>query len=85
MSEHVYFLTLGLPLATLLVIFGMKYWSAAHKARAESASADAYRELAAKSAAAQAENAATLAAMQITLADMKGRLASVETMLKEVG
>jgi hypothetical protein len=63
----------------------MKYWSAAHKARAESASADAYRELAAKSAAAQAENAATLAAMQITLADMKGRLASVETMLKEVG
>ena len=85
MSEHVYFLTLGLPLATVLVIFGMKYWSAAHKARAESASADAYRELAAKSAAAQAENAAALAAMQITLADMKGRLASVETMLKEVG
>ncbi len=85
MSEHVYFLTLGLPLATVLVIFGMKYWSAAHKARAESASADAYRELAAKSAAAQAENAATLAAMQATLADMKGRLASVETMLKEVG
>ncbi|MTW09605.1 hypothetical protein GM658_03240 [Pseudoduganella eburnea] len=85
MSEHVYFLTLGLPLATVLVIFGMKYWSAAHKAGAESASADAYRELAAKSAAAQAENAAALAAMQITLADMKGRLASVETMLKEVG
>lgn len=85
MSEHVYLLTLSLPLATVLVIYGMKYWSAAFRARAESASAEAYRELAAKSAAAQAESAATLAAMQATLADMKGRLASVETMLKEVG
>lgn len=47
MSEHIYLLTLGLPLATVLVVFGMKYWSAAHKAGAEAASADAYRELAA--------------------------------------
>lgn len=85
MDEHVYLLTIGLPLATVLIVFGMKYWSAAHKARSEAASAEAYRELAAKSAAAQAENAAALAAMQATLADMKGRLASVESMLKEVG
>lgn len=85
MDEHVYLLTIGLPLATVLLVFGMKYWSAAYKARSEAASAEAYRELAARSAAAQAENAAALAAMQATLADMKGRLASVETMLKEVG
>lgn len=85
MSEHVYLLTLSLPLAAVLVIFAMKYLSAAHKARAESACADAYRELAAKSAAAQAEHTAALAAVQATLAEMKGRLASVETMLKEVG
>ena len=85
MSEHIYLLTLGLPLATVLVVFGMKYWSAAHKAGAEAASADAYRELAAKAAAAQADNAAALAAMQATLANMNGRLAEVETMLKEVG
>ena len=84
MSEHIYLLTIGLPLAALLLIFGMKYWSAAHKARAESASAEAYRELAAKSGAALVENAATLAAMQATLADMKGRLAGVEKLLKEV-
>jgi len=70
MSEHIYLLTLGLPLATVLVVFGMKYWSAAHKASAEAASAEAYREL---------------AAMQATLASMNGRLAEVETMLKEVG
>lgn len=85
MSEHIYLLTIGLPLATLLAVFGMKYWSAAHKARSEAASAEAYRELAAKSSAALAENAAALAAIQATLGDMKGRLASVETMLKEVG
>lgn len=85
MSEHIYLLTLGLPLLTVLVVFGMKYWSNAHKARAEAASAEAYRELAGKSAAALADNAAALAAMQATLADMKGRLVSVETMLKEVG
>ncbi len=84
MSEHIYLLTLGLPLTALLVIFGMKYWSAAHKARAEAASAEAYRELASKSAAALAENAAALAAIQATLAEMKGRLASVEKVLKEV-
>jgi len=85
MSEHIYLLTLALPLATVLVVFGMKYWFAAHKARTEAAGAEAYRALAAKSAAALADNAAALAAMQSTLAEMKGRLASVETMLKEVG
>jgi len=34
MSEHVYFLTIGLPLATLLLIFGMKYHAAIQQARA---------------------------------------------------
>ncbi|KQZ27710.1 hypothetical protein [Duganella sp. Root1480D1] len=85
MSEHIYLLTLGLPLATALIVFGMKYWSAAHKARAGAASAEAYRELAVRSAAVQAENAAALASMQATLANMNSRLAEVETMLKEVG
>ena len=85
MSEHIYLLTLGLPLATVLLVFGLKYWSAAHKARAEAAGAEAYRQLAAQAAAAQAENAAALAAMQATLANMNGRLAEVETLLKEVG
>jgi hypothetical protein len=78
-------MTLTIPLGTVLVIFAMKYLSAAYKARSEAASADAYRELAARSAAAQAENAAALAAIQATLGDMQGRLAEVETMLKEVG
>jgi hypothetical protein len=85
MSEQIYLMTLTIPLGTVLVIFAMKYLSAAYKARAEAASADAYRELAARSAAAQAENAAALAAIRSTLGDMQGRLVEVETMLKEVG
>jgi hypothetical protein len=85
MSEQIYLMTLTIPLGTVLVIFAMKYLSAAYKARSEAASADAYRELAARSAAAQAENAAALAAIRSTLGDMQGRLVEVETMLKEVG
>lgn len=85
MSEQIYLMTLTIPLGTVLVIFAMKYLSAAYKARSEAASAEAYRELAARSAAAQAENAAALAAIRATLGDMHGRLAEVETMLKEVG
>jgi hypothetical protein len=85
MSEQIYLMTLTIPLGTVLVIFAMKYLSAACKARSEAASADAYRELAARSAAAQAENAAALAAIRSTLGDMQGRLVEVETMLKEVG
>ncbi|MCE3264152.1 MAG: hypothetical protein K0R43_3231 [Pseudoduganella sp.] len=84
MSEHIYLLTLTIPLGTVLVIFAMKYLSAAYKARAETASAKAYQELAAKCAAAQSDNAAALAAIQASLADMKGRLAGVEKVLKEV-
>ena len=85
MSEQIYLMTLTIPLGTVLVIFAMKYLSAAYKARSEAASAEAYRELAARAAAAQAENAAALAAIRATLGDMQGRLAEVETMLKEVG
>lgn len=85
MSEQIYLLTLAIPLGTVLAVFAMKYLSAAYKARAESASAEAYRELAAKAVANQADNAAALAAIQASLADIKGRLTEVETMLKEVG
>lgn len=85
MSQEIYLMTLTVPLGTVLVIFAMKYLSAAYKARSEAASVDAYRALAAQSAAAQVENAAALSAIQATLSDMKGRLAEVETMLKEVG
>jgi hypothetical protein len=77
MSATIYLLTLGLPLATCLLIFGMRYLSAVLQARARLANDDAYRQLAEKSAAA-------LASIDANLADVRQRLAAVEKVLKEV-
>lgn len=77
MAEHVYLLTLLLPLATVLIIFGMKYYAAVQQAKARLASDDAYRQVAEQAAAAQAETAAALA-------DLKIRLATIEKILREV-
>ena len=84
MSEYVYFLTIGLPLATVLLIFGMKYFAAIQQAKSRLANDEAYRQLAAQATTAQAETAATLAAINATLADLKTRLSGVEKLLKEV-
>lgn len=84
MAEYVYFLTIGLPLATILLIFGMKYFSAAQQAKARLANDEAYRQIAAQAIAAQQETAARLASIDATLADLKARLSGVEKLLKEV-
>jgi Tfp pilus assembly protein PilO len=84
MSEYVYFLTIGLPLATVLLIFGMKYFAAIQQAKSRLANDEAYRQLAAQATTAQAETAATLASINATLADLKTRLSGVEKLLKEV-
>lgn len=78
MSEPVYFLTLGLGMGTILLIFGMRHLSALLQARAKLANDDAYRQIATAAAQAQAETAAALA-------DIKTRLASIEKVLKDVG
>ena len=77
MAEHVYLLTLFLPLGTVLLIFGMKYYAAVQQAKARLASDDAYRQVAEQAVAAQAETAAALA-------DLKMRLATIEKILREV-
>lgn len=84
MSETIYLSTLALPLATAVLIFGMKYWSAARQARARLENDDAYRALAARAAAAQAETAATLADMKTALDDVRHRVQSLEIILKQV-
>jgi len=84
MSERVYLLTLFLPLATILLVFGMRYLSAVMQARARLASDEAYRQLAEKTAASQAAAATALASIDATLAELKARVASVEKVLKEV-
>jgi len=84
MSETIYLLTICLPLATILIVFGMRYWAAMQQAKLRLSNEDAYRQLADKAVGAQAETAAALAAVNATLAEMKTRLAAVEKMLKEV-
>ncbi|MES3024914.1 MAG: hypothetical protein V4857_25360 [Pseudomonadota bacterium] len=84
MSETVYFATLILPLATLLIIFGLKYFSSVVAARSQLAGDGAYRALAAKAVDAQRENQASLAIIEAELARASVRLATVEAILKQV-
>ncbi|MBW8760523.1 MAG: hypothetical protein JF586_23295 [Burkholderiales bacterium] len=70
MSESVYFLTLGLPLATILVVFGMRYRALVLQARAQAVGNPA--------------NAAALEKIAATLADVQARLAGIEKILKAV-
>ena len=85
MSEHVYFITIGLVPLTVLLVFGMRYVSQVLQARARLAAEDDYRKLAETSAAAQAQTASALAALQPGLDEMRARLAAVEKILKDVG
>ncbi len=84
MSTSVYFLTIGLFLGTALLIFGMKYFSAAFQARARIASETAYRALAEKAVAAEAANQAALIVMQAELTKLAASLAAIEKILKQV-
>ena len=70
MSESVYFLTLCLPLGTILVVFGMRYRAQVLQARAQ--------------AAGNTGHAAALKAIADSLADVQARLAGIEKILKAV-
>jgi hypothetical protein len=80
-----YLLTLILPLVTILVVFGMKYWSAAVQSHAAKVGEESYRELAEKAVAVQRDNATAISAIQADVAKVSRSLASVENILKQVG
>jgi hypothetical protein len=84
MTETLYLLTLCLPLATVLVIFGMRYVSAIQQAKARIANDDAYRRIADTAVTAQTATAATLSSIDASLTDVRTRLASIEKILKDV-
>jgi hypothetical protein len=84
MSAPLYLITISLPLVTILLVFGMRYFAVVQQARARLAADEAYRALAEKAAAAEAQTASTLAAMEAALSDVRTRLAGVEKILKEV-
>ena len=84
MSEHLYLLTIVMPLLTVLLIFALKYISAIYQARTRSQSESAYRELAQAASSAQSETAASLAAIRTELAQISARLATVAKILQQV-
>jgi len=84
MSTIIYLLTLCLPLATILIVFGMRYFAKIQEGRARLAYDEAYRQIAERAVAAQSGTATTLSALQTTLAEVQTRLAGVEKILKEV-
>ena len=84
MTAIFYLLTLVLPLATILIVFGVRYNAVVQQARARLANDDAYRQLAEGASAAQSRIATSLAAMEANLADVRTHMAAVETILKAV-
>jgi len=84
MTITLYLLTLVLPLATILIVFGVRYYAAIQQAKARLANDNAYRQLAESASAAQSQIATSLAAMEASLSDVRTRMAAVETILKAV-
>jgi hypothetical protein len=84
MTAIFYLLTLILPLATILIVFAMRYYANIQQAKARLANDDAYRQLAQSASAAQSQIATKLAAMETSLTDMRTRMTAVETILKAV-
>ena len=70
MSESDYFLTICLPLGTILIVFGMRYFALVQQARAQ--------------AAGHVDGAAALDKIAAALADVQARLAGIEKILKQV-
>jgi Tfp pilus assembly protein PilO len=86
MADHAstFLLVTILVLVTILLVYGMAYFSAARQMRVRVAGEGACRELAEKAAAVQSAGAASLAAVQTDLSEVKTRLASIEKVLRQV-
>ncbi len=84
MTITLYLLTLVLPLATILIVFAMRYYAIVQQARARLANDDAYRQLAEGASTAQSRIASSLAAMEANLSEVRAPMAAVETVLKAV-
>jgi hypothetical protein len=78
MNENIFFAVSFFPSAAAVLIFSMKYLSAILQARVRRGQDDAYRDIAARVAASQAETASALAAIQSQLAAVMKILKDVE-------
>jgi Tfp pilus assembly protein PilO len=84
MTAIFYLLTLVLPLLTILIVFAMRYYAVVQQAKAQLANGDAYRQFAESASSAQSQIAASLAAIETNLSDVRTRMAAVEVILKAV-
>ncbi|TMG93315.1 MAG: hypothetical protein E6H73_09785 [Betaproteobacteria bacterium] len=84
MSESLFLLSISLVLVTILLVFGMRAFSAIQQAKVRIESDEAYRQIAEKAVAAASENTTALSSIQTALADVRTRLAAIEKVLKEV-
>jgi Tfp pilus assembly protein PilO len=86
MAEHAhpFLLVTILVLVTILLVFGMKYFSAARQENARVTREAAYRELAEKALSIQSANAASLAAVSADFSEIKVKLTAIEKLLREV-
>jgi hypothetical protein len=75
--ENIVYAAFFFPAAASVLIFAMQYASAVAQARVRLGQDEAYREIAAKAAAAEAGTASALAEIQ-------SRLAAIEKILKDV-
>jgi len=84
MSAQMYLLTICLPLGTILLVFGMRYFAQIQQAKASLANDSAFRELVEKVKSAGTENSAVLASIETSTADIRERLNAIETILTQV-
>jgi hypothetical protein len=84
MTTAQYLIFMSPLVGTVLVVFGMKYFSAIFQARARMANDALYQALAEKAVLVQTENQATLAAIQADLSRFGTSLATVERILQQV-
>jgi signal transduction histidine kinase len=84
MSEFQYLIFVAPFAVTALVIFALKYGSAAFQAHARGAAEAAYRDVAQRAVDSQSEANARLAALQAELAEVSKSLAAVVKILQAV-
>jgi hypothetical protein len=84
MRENIFFAALFFPCTAAVLIFAMKYFAGIMEAKAKFAQEQAYRDLAASVADAQAANAKALSSNHSALTEIQARLITLEKILKEV-
>lgn len=84
MPENAFYALFFFPAAAVVLVFFMKYVSAVLQARVRLGQDEAYREIANKAAAAQAETATALSSFGRSLLEIQSRIAAVEKILKDV-